>query len=59
LSNTNPYKTGMNSDTPEVFQRRTDNTVAKRKGTKRLSWPEQANVQCDDGAVGFVLDQKA
>ena len=25
----------MNSDAPEVFQRRTDNTVAKGKGTKR------------------------
>jgi hypothetical protein len=24
-----------------------------------ISRSEQANVQCDDGAVGFVLDQKA
>jgi hypothetical protein len=24
-----------------------------------ISRPEQANVQCDDSAVGFVLDQKA
>jgi hypothetical protein len=35
MSNTNPQKTGMNSDAPEVFQRRTENTVAKGKGTKR------------------------
>ena len=27
-------KTGMNSDAPEVFQRRTDNAMAKRKRTK-------------------------
>jgi hypothetical protein len=31
----------------------------RKENVSAISWPEQANVQCDDGEVGFVLDQKA